>query len=228
MKSFTENDVSYLCEINSPIFQLLKPSEVELIRSSKTQVIFHKGENLTKQGAYSSYILFIISGLVKKHIEENAERYLNFSLHEQHELIGLSSLFQQRKYLYTTVAIKETHAVLIESSSMQAILKDNASFAFEIIQQYCKENKRIMDVLYLIEFKQMYARLASALLYLKQWKQHNIFELLGRKELAAFAGLSVETTVKLLKEFEQTNLIKLIDKDIEILNAQKLIEYTQL
>ncbi len=228
MKSFTETDISYICEIQSPIFQLLKPNEIEIIRSSKTQVLFHKGENLTKQGAYSSYILFIISGLVKKHIEDNTERYLNLSIHGIHELIGLSSVFQQKKYNYTTVALAETHAILIESSSLQAILKENASFAYEIIQQYCKENKRIIDVLQLIGFKQMYSRLASTLLYLNEWKKDNIFELLGRKEIANFAGLSVETTVKLLKEFEHEKLIQLVDKNIHIINIPKLTEYTQL
>ena len=228
MKSITETNSSYICEIQSPIFQILKPDEVELIRSSKTQVIFHKGEILTKQGAFSSYILYIIKGLVKKHVEDQSERYLNISIHSENKFIGLSSLFQQKQYLYTTVAITETQAFLIETSSLQALLKQNPLFSYEIILQYCKENKHTFEVLQTVTFKQMYAKLASALLYLSQWNKDNIFNYLNRREIAAFAGLSVETTVKLLKEFEQDGIIKLNEKNITIVNNYKLIEYSNL
>lgn len=228
MKSVIETDVGYVCEIQSPIFQLLETKQVELIRSSKTQVIFHRGENLTKQGAYSSYILFIIKGLVKKHIEDENDKYLNLSLHTSGELIGLSSLFKQKKYAYTTIALTETQAFLIESSSLQAVLKENSAFSYEIVQRYCKENQRIMDVLHSITFKQMYARLSKTLLYLDEWNDERIFQLLTRKDIAAFAGLSVETTIKLLKEFEQENIIELHDKEVHLVNKNKLYEYTQL
>jgi CRP/FNR family transcriptional regulator len=207
---------------------LLKPEEVELISNSKTQIIFNKGELLTKQGAYSSYLLYIIKGIVKKHIEDSSEKYLNISLHTNDEFIGLSSLFQQNKYIYTTTALTETQVILIELSSLNAVIKNNAAFAYELIKTYCKENKTIYEILNTITFKQMYSKLARTLLYLDDWNDKNIFNLLNRKEIAAFCGLSVETTVKLLKEFENDNIIKLIDKNIIILNKEKLLEYSKL
>ena len=228
MKSIINNHPSYICQIPSPIFQLLKPEEVELISNSKTQIIFNKGELLTKQGAYSSYLLYIIKGIVKKHIEDSSEKYLNISLHTNDEFIGLSSLFQQNKYIYTTTALTETQVILIELSSLNAVIKNNAAFAYELIKTYCKENKTIYEILNTITFKQMYSKLARTLLYLDDWNDKNIFNLLNRKEIAAFCGLSVETTVKLLKEFENDNIIKLIDKSIIILNKEKLLEYSKL
>lgn len=228
MKSLIETDARFICEINAPSFKLLNQQQIELIRSSKTQVIFHKGENLTKQGTFSSYILFIINGLVKKHVEETSERYINISLHTENEMIGLSSLFQQKKFAYSTIAIKETQAYLIEASSLQVIIKENAAFAYEIIQQYCKENAHIFKVLQQQTFKQMYARLASTLLYLNQFKEHSIFSLLTRKEIAAFAGLSTESTIKLLKELEQEGIIGLNEKNIDILNFDTLSKYSQM
>jgi len=228
MKTITETDTHFICEIEAPSFQLLTPSQVELIRSSKTQVIFHKGENLTKQGTFSSYILFIINGIVKKHIEASNDRYINLSIHTKNEMIGLSSLFQQKKFTYSTIALQETQTYLVEASSLQAILKENAAFAYNVIEQYCKENRRILDVLHNQTFKQMYARLASTLLYLNDFKIFSIFSLLTRKEIAAFAGLSTESTIKLLKEFEQENIIRLNDKEIDIININTLIKYAQM
>lgn len=227
MKSLVETDQQYICEIDAPSFKLLTAKQIELIRSSKTQVIFHKGENLTKEGTFSSYILFIIYGLVKKHIEYN-DRYINISVHKKHDFIGLSSLFQHKKYSYSTTAIIETQAFLIESSVMQAILKENAAFAFEIIQQYCKENQRFIEVLKTQSFKQMYGRMASTLLYLNNFSEYSIFQNLSRKEIASFAGLSVESTIKILKEFEQEKIISLDEKNIILLNEDKLNKYADM
>ena len=78
-------------------------------------------------------------------------------------------------------------------------------------------------------YKQMHGRLADVLLYLDTMKYNNesIFAYLSRKEIADFAGLSTESTVKLLKGFEQDGLIRLIDKDIEVLNRENLIEISK-
>ena len=42
---------------------MLLPDEIELVRSGKTQVLFRKDDNLTKQGAFASYVLFMIRGM---------------------------------------------------------------------------------------------------------------------------------------------------------------------
>jgi CRP/FNR family transcriptional regulator len=75
----------------------------------------------------------------------------------------------------------------------------------------------------------MHGRLSDVLLYLDTMRYNNesIFAYLSRKEIADFAGLSTESTVKLLKGFEQDGLIKLVDKDIEVLKRDALAEISR-
>ena len=80
MKTLSESDKDFICDIQAPCFQSLSPEEMEIMQDSRTQVLFRKGENLTKQGAFSSYVLFIINGLVKQYIEGNMTRNFNLSL----------------------------------------------------------------------------------------------------------------------------------------------------
>ena len=54
MKTILENDYDFVCDIQAPCFQMLTPEEMELVQGSKTQVLFRKGDNLTKQGAFAS------------------------------------------------------------------------------------------------------------------------------------------------------------------------------
>ncbi|HET9570369.1 MAG TPA: hypothetical protein VFP20_03050 [Bacteroidales bacterium] len=48
-----------------------------MVRKSKTQVLFRKGDTLTKQGAFALYILFLISGVVKQYIYGSDNRSFN-------------------------------------------------------------------------------------------------------------------------------------------------------
>ena len=75
-------------------------------------------------------------------------------------------------------------------------------------------------------YKQMNGRLAETLLYIDSIKEEKeeIFQLLSRKDLADFAGISTESTVKLLKTFEKDGLIELHEKDIKIVNMMPLMK----
>ena len=68
--------------------------------------------------------------------------------------------------------------------------------------------------------------MADTLLYMDSFKAEfpDIFQLLQRKKLADFAGISTESAVKLLKAFEKDGLIELKDKDIIIVNSKSLQE----
>jgi CRP/FNR family transcriptional regulator len=66
-------------------------------------------------------------------------------------------------------------------------------------------------------------------LYLDSLKNEKaeIFQLLSRKDLADFAGISTESAVKLLKMFEKDGLIALNEKDLKILKYNSLGEISR-
>ena len=78
-------------------------------------------------------------------------------------------------------------------------------------------------------YKQMNGRMADALLYIDSLKNEKaeIFQLLSRKDLADFAGISTESTVKLLKMFEKDGLIVLNEKDLRIVKYDALREISR-
>jgi CRP-like cAMP-binding protein len=75
----------------------------------------------------------------------------------------------------------------------------------------------------------MNGRIADTLLYIDSLKIENpdIFQLLSRKDIADFAGISTESTVKLLKSFEKDGLIELHEKDIVLVNHNELLEISK-
>ena len=229
MKTYSAIDDCVLGGLNAPCFGNLLPEEMELVKDSKVQVLFRKGESLTKQGAFASSVLFVVEGLVRQYIIGDTNRDFNLRIIRSSEFIGLSAAFSKHTYDYSTVALKETLACLIEKDAIAGLIKSNGSFAYGLINRYYENDSSLYDTIRSMMYKQMHGRLADVLLYLDTVKYENesIFAFLSRKEIADFAGLSTESTVKLLKGFEKDGLIKLVDKDIEVIEREALKEISK-
>ena len=229
MKTIIETDQEFICDIQAPCFQMLSPEEVVLVRASKTQVLFRKGDNLTKQGAFASYVLFIINGLVKQYIEGDGTKNYNLRIVKPGEFLGLSAVFAKNTFNYSSIALTDCQVFLVEKDTISKVAKQNGMFGFNIIKRYCEQNANLFDSLRIVMYKQMNGRMADALLYIDGIKDENtdVFQLLSRKDLADFAGISTESAVKLLKSFEKDGLIELDEKNISIVNREELMEISK-
>jgi CRP-like cAMP-binding protein len=229
MKTILETDKDFICDIKAPCFQMLLPEEVEIIRSSKTQVLFRKDDNLTKQGAFASYVLFIIDGFAKQYLEGDGIKNFNLRIIKPGEFLGLSAVFSENTFNYSTLAITDCHVFLVEKEAIVKLAKQNGMFGFNIIKRYCEQNTNLVNTVRNLMYKQMNGRMADTLLYIDSLKNEKaeIFQILSRKDLADFAGISTESTVKLLKLFEKEGLIVLNEKDIKIVNLAALLDISR-
>lgn len=229
MKTILETDSDFVCDIQAPCFQMLIPEEAEIVRASKTQVLFRKDDNLSKQGAFASYVLFIISGYAKQYLEADGTRNFNLRIIKPGEFVGLSSVFSGNTFTYSSVAITDCQVFLVEKDAIAKVAKENGRFGFQIIKRYCEQNTNLLGTVQSLMHKQMNGRLAETLLYIDGIKQDKaeIFQLLSRKDLADFAGISTESTVKILKSFEKDGLIELHEKDIKVIKYDTLHEISR-
>ncbi|MGQ8338867.1 Crp/Fnr family transcriptional regulator [Sunxiuqinia sp. A32] len=226
MKTIIETDEEFVCDIDSPCFQLLAAEEIELVKGSKTQVLFRKGDNLTKQGAFASYVLFIVNGYARQYVEGDQGKSYNLQIVKPGDFVGLSAVFSKNTFDYSVTAMTDCLAFLVEKDAIAQLVQQNGMFGFGIIKRYYDQNSTLFDTLRSVLYRQMNGRLAETLLYINSFKSElpDVFQLLLRKEIADFAGISTESAVKLLKAFEKDGLIELKDKDINILNSKSLQE----
>ena len=118
---------------------------------------------------------------------------------------------------------------MVEKDTIAKVVKQNGMFGFNIIRRYCEQNSNLFDTLRTVMYKQMNGRMADTLLYVDSLKKEKpeIFQLLSRRDLADFAGISTESTVKLLKMFEKEGLIELNEKDLRIVKYDSLREISR-
>lgn len=217
------------CKNSAKCFNKLISSEIKFINQNKTQILYRKGENICKQKAFASYILYISNGLVKLYLESPNNKNINLKILRTSEFIGLSSIYGDNIYNYSTVALKDSTICLIEKDSFKKLLTSNGSFASEIIKWYCENEKQLFNKIQSLGSKQMHGRLADTLIYLslKNLQEEKVFSHLSRKDIAEFTCLSTESTVRILTEFKKENIIDITGKEIEILNPGLLKEISR-
>jgi CRP/FNR family transcriptional regulator len=229
MDSFSEILNCTDCTKSSGCFKQLVPSELDFINHNKTQILYRKGENICKEKAYASSVLFIADGLVKLYLESPNNRHINLKILKTSEYIGLSSIYGNDTFHFSAVALVDSTICMINKDSFRKLINDNGQFASKVIEWYCSTEKELFQRIKSIGHKQMHGRLADILLYLcnDNLNQEQLFTHLSRKDIADFACISTESTVRLLTELKNDGVIDMEGKKIKILDKKHLVKISQ-
>lgn len=213
----------------SGCFQHLNEEELKFLNEKKTQVSYLKGETLFKQGAFAPHVLFVCSGLVKVFLQIGQHKQVTLRLAKTGDYLAFSTLFNKKTYPYSAQALTDATLCMIDKEALKTILVKNPELAMQLTTRNSLNENRYLTIIKNLSYKQMRGKLASALLYLssEQFQGLGVFTHLTRQDIAAFATITMESTVKLLKEFEKDGLIALKGKEIYIVNRERLIDINQ-
>lgn len=199
-------------------------TEKSFLEHKKKQLLYSKGENIFKQGAFAHHVIYVLSGLIKVYIQTGYNKQVNIRIAKAGEFLAFSSVFGEDVYTYSTVALKDSMVCMIDKEGLRELLKKNNEFSMQITATNYKIEKHLYEVITSMSFNQMRGKIASSLLYLStdEFIEEGIFQHLTRQDIADFATISTESSIKFLKEFEKDKIIKLSGKDIFILDKDRL------
>ncbi|GAP67774.1 protein containing cAMP-binding domain of CRP [Bacteroidales bacterium 6E] len=212
---------------NSPdCFTELYPEELKLIDEKRTQLVYQKGENLLKQGAFATHVIYVIDGLVKLYLQTGFNKQINIRLARRGDFLAFPTLFGETVYGYSAVAVKNSTVSMIDKEALQNLLRENTNFAMRITAKNFRHEAYLLEIIKNLSYKQMRGKLASALLYLSQpdFLEEEVFQHLTRQDIGDFASISAESTIKFLKEFEKEGILSLSGKEVIINDLRMLTE----
>lgn len=210
----------------SDCFNHLPEEDKAFLNEKKIQVAYLKGETIFKQGAFAPHVLFVNQGLALVYLQIKRNKQINIHLAKHGDYLAFSSIFNENTYKYSAVALCDTTFCMIEKDALKQVFMRNPDFAIDITSKNNSNENRYIDIIKDLSSKQMRGKLASTLLYLSQeaFEEMNVFQRLTRQNIADFASITVESTVKFLKEFEKDQLITISGKDIIIKDIKRLHE----
>ncbi|MFA9390524.1 MAG: Crp/Fnr family transcriptional regulator [Prolixibacteraceae bacterium] len=191
----------------------------------KNHITYKRGETIIKEGTQASNILYIIDGLVKVYIE-GPDKNIITKLLKADNFIGLTSLFGDDTYYFSVAALKETRVCSINCDSFKNLTTKCCEFSRELSSWYCSNYNLMLSKCLNLGLRQLNGKLANTLLYLDsdEFKGIDVFHYISRNDLAELAGMSMESVVRILSEFNNENIIHLKGKKIEITNIERLRE----
>ncbi|MEA3478246.1 MAG: helix-turn-helix domain-containing protein, partial [Bacteroidota bacterium] len=124
----------------------------------------------------------------------------------------------------SATAYKDTIVKLIDINTFKQFIRENGYFAEQIISILSENANLINNRFFCLTHRQSYGRLADTLLCLsgRVFKSDKFHLDLTRKEIAELAGMSTESVIRILKKFQDENLIDISGRVIEIKDNEAL------
>jgi CRP/FNR family transcriptional regulator, polysaccharide utilization system transcription regulator len=205
-------------------FEKLSTEEHEMLAANSVTINYKKGEVVCKKGSFASHIMFMEQGLAKVYIDDGVNSLVLRIIPEE-TLFGLTSIGEESNtFQYSVKTYIDSEIRLIEIGAFRQLIMSNPLFAKEVIETINANSSQLNGRFFCLTHKQSYGRLADILICLAdRIFKKQAFELpLSRKELAELSGMSSETVIRILKKFNDDNLITISGKGLVIVDYPRL------
>jgi CRP/FNR family transcriptional regulator len=212
------------CMVKSIPAEKLTTEELNTLNSNCARISFRQGENIIKQGAFTTNIVYIKSGLVKEHMTGPNGKEEIMKITKAPAYIGVPSALGGRIHQYSCTAIEPTSVCFIDLHVFNELLLTNTYFSRELILGLSKDLLEHFTKCVNKTQKQLHGSLAEAILYLSEkiYGSDSFRLSLTRAELGALIGTTRETVTRILHEYTENGLISIHGKKMNILNKEML------
>ncbi len=212
------------CELKSPLFTFLSREELEMVNAGKLNVVYKKGETIRKQGTYMSHVISVNCGLAKLYLEGEGHRNSIVRIVKPANFIGGPGIYLDHMHHYTVTALTDTTVCLINVVLFKELIDNNNTFAHEFLTEMSSTILSVYNRLVLLTQKKISGRMADTLLYLSDeiYRSHCLGNDLSKQDLADLSGMARNSALKLLRQFHNQGIIQCSDKELLILDYERL------
>ncbi|MEJ2595712.1 MAG: Crp/Fnr family transcriptional regulator [bacterium] len=203
---------------------MLTQEESEILSRNSVDIKYKKGEVIAKQGSFASHVIYLTEGLVKVHIE-GGQKDLVLKIIPPEHFIGLSSIYDgNNAFIYSATAYVDAEASLIDVGVFKNLIRRNPKFAYEMINIQNENAAQVYGRFFCLTRKQSHGLVADLMLCLanRVFKSEKFCLPITRSDLADLTGLSIESVLRIMKEFKKEKIIATRGKNIEILSIEAL------
>ncbi|HZK96059.1 MAG TPA: Crp/Fnr family transcriptional regulator [Prolixibacteraceae bacterium] len=211
------------------IFNNLSKQELRSIMDNKRQIRFRAGETIIKQNTPLTHLVCIRSGMAKVVSEGPKGKNLIVDIIKDNNIFTGGGTIIDDSHHFTVAALTDIECCFIETSKMFNVLSVNSMFAMDLMRLYNGQHIKMHKTLINLIHKYMPGRVADTLLYLKnEVYLSNPFQfVLTKQELAEMSGMTKESFIRNLKEFEDSGIINHSRNTINVIKEEDLIEISR-
>ena len=189
----------------------------EDFKYNKDQIIYNEGD-------HSNYIYLITKGVIKCHKLDEHGKELTTALYKEDDFLGYLSFSENIPYQETATAIKDVELVGILKNDLKNILESNHKITLELIELLTNDLTGIKAQLLQMAYSSVNKKTANTILKFAEKLNRKPEDpiKISRSDLASVAGIATETLIRTMSDFKKQGLIAIEDRNIKILELQKL------
>ena len=212
-----------------PAFQNLSRATQQRLAASASLVTFKPGELLYRHGDPVPGLFALLAGRVKL-FRQSRERMQIFSLLVPGDCFGAETLADNAPTACSAMALTMARALYLAPDRLCALLADCPDFQIAMLELVSIRLRQFVSLVHNLAFRDVTARLASAMLALGESDGEpcdegvRIHRLLTQQELAAVVGTAREVIHRTLKKFERDGLVRVTPTHYLLLDTARLAD----
>ncbi len=211
------------CFKRSPLFSLLNEEELDTLNNARMEVNFQKGEIIYKQGSPLTHLVIINKGLGKISLEGAKESNLILSYAKKYDLNGGIGIFLDHRHHSSMMAVTDCFTCFIDIHVFKSVMKGNSEFMDGYLKERSARVLHTYEQFSILTQKNIEGRMADSLLYLYDHIfDRNAIEFITKKDLGELTAMTLESSIRVLKAFQDEGIIEIKEQKIYILNKQGL------
>ena len=185
---------------------------------------FKRGEIIFHEGTLPQGVYVVCTGKVKVYKSSRTGQQLTTRIESPGDLVGhVTMLADDGQYTSTGEALEPSVVSMMDKKTFCDFLSRFPQAALVLMRELSRDVRRGENKARDIAFKPARGRLADILLRMMAPKKpHPVVAGIKRRDLAEMAGLTIETTVRLLKDFEEREILRKREKDLVIIGEDRL------
>ena len=208
----------------SPMFLLLDAEELQIVNRNKIQIHFKAGEIIQKQGTSMTHIIFVLSGLVKVYFEGGDQCNTILRIVKPMSFVGGPGIYSDHLYHFTIAAMTEASVCYFDFAVFKTLLDQNKVFAAEFLKDFSISILSVYNRLMTLSHKNIAGKMAFTLMYLFDdvygGKEQMIS--ISRHDLADLSAISKDSSVKILRDFQNEGIIRMTNNELELIKPETL------
>lgn len=212
------------------IFTGLPASELELLTSHQSAMIYKKGEIIFREGSYPSGIYFIQDGKVKKYKVDGQGREHIIYVANSGELLGYHAVLSSENFFDSAAVLEESTIAFIPREDFLAAINNSHVLNRRLLKTLSHEFAVLANNLTMFAQRSVRERLALQLIVIREKYKVNFepgipVEInMSREDLANLVGTARENVVRMLSEFKAEGTIETKGRKIIVLDVKRLIK----
>ena len=184
---------------------------------SENQIIFSEGDS-------SDFLPVVERGKVKMVRFPDIDKEVIIGIFESGEMFAVPPVFDGAPYPSTAVAMEETTLLLLYREDFLRLLRESSEFSFAVIAWMCEMLREKTATIKNLATASPEQRVGNVLLRLaeKDGGDGSVKISLRRQDIAEMAGLTTETTIRVIRKLAEKDLVKIVHGKIILEQTTRL------